>query len=564
MPEEHAPEARAPDTAPGPVPPGPDEHWYKNAVLYSLDVKTFRDTSGNGYGDFRGLTASLDHIERLGATCIWLQPFYPSPGLDNGYDVADYYGVDPRLGDLDDFRAFVDAAHARGMRVVIDMVLDHTSVEHPWFREACRDPDSPYREYYLITHEPPEKAPERRPVDIEETGAWCRHEESGLYYYHSFFPFQPDLDLAHPAVRGEAKRVMDFWLDQGVDGFRMDAIPEIFGPYHDERFGDEGLALLDEWSRHVRGRREDAVLVGEVDMPPARYRDYFGTGERLPLLFNFYLTEHLFLSLAREDATPLGHALHEIPRPARHQGYVNFLRSHDELSFRQLEPDEAEQVFSAYAPDPRMRIFRRGVRRRLAPLLHGERRDIEMAFSLLLSMPGVPMIEYGDEIGMGEDLDRPERHGIRTPMQWASARNGGFSDAPEEELVRSPIRRGGYGFERVNVEAQRGEPGSLLEWLGRAVRVRKGLPVLGRTDPEIVASKDPSVLALLYRDPDAGALLTVHNLSSRPRDAEIALPEDLRGSPSEILQDHVYPPIEAEGGEVKIGGRGYRWFRFGP
>lgn len=529
--------------------------------MYSLDVKTFRDTTGNGYGDFQGVLASLDYLHDLGVNALWLQPFHPSPGMDNGYDITDHYGVDPRLGALGDVRALVDAAHRRGIRVVMDMVLDHTSVEHPWFQEACRNPDSPYCDYYLLRNLAPELGEVESYLGLgEHTDTWSRHPDSGVYYYHSFFPFQPDLDLTKPAVQEEVQRIFAFWLDLGVDGFRLDAVPEIFGPYGEERFGDGGLELLEHWQQFVRERRADAVLIGEVDMPPAEYRRYFGSGERLPLLFNFYMTAHVFLALAREKAQPVAEALGDVPRSTREQGYVNFLRSHDELSFRQLDDVEADDAFRAYAPDRRMRIFRRGVRRRLAPLLSGDRRRIEFAFSLLLSLPGAPMIEYGDEIGMGDDLERPERHGIRTPMQWTAGRNGGFSTAPEEALVRDPIREGAYGYPRVNVEAQSHDPASLLSWVRHALLVRSESPLPGRAEPEMLSGRDPSVLALLYRHPE-GSLLTVHNFSSRPSRTDMTLPDDLPQDPSEVLADRAYTPFHPADAQVDIGAWGYRWFR---
>ncbi|WP_433631340.1 alpha-amylase family protein [Halomicrococcus sp. NG-SE-24] len=392
-----------------------ENSWYQDATVYSVDLKAFRDADGDGIGDFQGLTESLDYFSRLGIDCIWLLPFYPTPGRDNGYDVMDYYGVDSRLGTLGDFVEFVRAAESRGIRVVVDLVVNHTSDQHPWFQAAREDPDSKYRDFYLWADEEPDLHPDRGPIfPGEEDHVWSYDEAADAYYYHRFYHFQPDLNVANPAVREEVKKIIGFWLELGVDGFRIDAAGLLTqtkglaeGPL------DDPHGFLREMREFVSRRRSDAVLLAEADRPPAELGEYFGDGDEMHLLLNFQLNARLVLALARGESAPLAYVLDELPDPPEGAGWANFLRNLEELNIGALTEAEQADVYEAFAPDEDMRIYDRGIRRRLAPILDGDRDRIELAYSLLFSLPGTPVVVYGDEMGMGEDLNQPGRFAVR-------------------------------------------------------------------------------------------------------------------------------------------------------
>jgi maltose alpha-D-glucosyltransferase / alpha-amylase len=538
------------------VSPPEDHLWYKDAIIYAVNVQTFQDSDGDGIGDFAGLTSRLDYLADLGVDCLWLLPFYPSPNRDNGYDVADYLGVDPRLGSLDDFAAFKRAAAERGIRLLLDLVIHHTSDQHPWFQATRADPASPYRDYYIWAESPPAQTSAKVIFPGVEESVWRYDEEVGAYYLHQFYGFEPDLNVEHPALADEARRIMAWWIDRGADGFRVDAASHLLGAQallprpttQPQAFLRVLRCALDE---HLPG----GALIGEADVAPAELATYFREG-RLHLVFNFFLDNFLFLAFARGEAEPIARGLRRLPPIPAEAQWGTFLRNLDELDLEQLEAEEREEVYRAFAPEERMRAYGRGIRRRLAPMLGGDPRRLRLAFSLLLTLPGAPVLAYGDEIGMGEDLALPERESVRTVMQWSAAPNGGFSTAPAAALTQPIIADGPFGYERVNVAVQSEDPASLLNWLRRAVAARKRHPELGRGSWRIVPTNDPRVIALCasWRGRET---IAVHNLSAVP--CTVALDFGMRqgAPPRDDFADQLYPPPHDN--RVELGSYGYRW-----
>src|SRR5919106_2405430 len=425
-----------------------DDLWYKNAIIYSLPVEKYVDANGDGIGDFAGLARRLDYLAGLGVSCLWLQPFYPSPNRDNGYDVSDYYGVHPKHGSPGDFVEFMNHARALGLRVIVDLVVNHTSRDHRWFQSARSDPGSRFRDWYVWSDErPPDHAKGTVFPGVQKT-TWSFDDAAGLWYFHRFYDHQPDLNTSHPAVRNEITRIMGYWLELGVVGFRMDAVPFVV-----ERKGagvepTRDFDLLHEMRAFLQWRCGDAILLAEANVPPDESMQYFGDeGDRLQLMLNFPVNQRLFYALATGDIGPLTWALQQTARKPAAAQWVHFLRSHDELDLGRRSPGQRAEVFKAFAPDKRMQLYDRGIRRRLAPMLGNDRRRLELAFSLLFSLPGTPMMQYGDEIGMGDDLTMEERECARTPMQWTNEPHGGFSRA--ERTVRPVISDAVYGYRKV-------------------------------------------------------------------------------------------------------------------
>jgi maltose alpha-D-glucosyltransferase / alpha-amylase len=535
--------------------------WYKDAIVYCLDVGTFQDGDGDGYGDFRGLSRRLEYLASLGVTCLWLLPFYPTPDRDNGYDITDFYGVDPRHGSLGDFVEFVHEAKQLGLRVVLDLVVNHTSDRHPWFLSARGDPASAYRNWYVWSR--------RRPADHREgivfpgpsqKTTWTWDRVARQYFFHRFYPFQPDLNTSHPEVRAEMKRILSFWLELGVDGFRVDAVPFII-----ERKGARARRppdheFLDELRSYMQWRYGQSVLLGEANLPPRQNIEFFGDeGDRLQRLFNFYVNQHIFYALASGDARSLRRALErtaDIPAGAQ---WAHFLRNNDELDLGRLTGAQRGKVLEEFGPRKAMQLYGRGLRRRLAPMLGGDQRRQELAYSLLLSLPGTPVLRYGDEIGMGEDLRLFERMASRTPMQWSGAPHGGFTRARRSWLP--VVADDAYGYARVNVAQQQSDPTSLLRWMTRAMQVRRGCRELARGSWEVLET-DAGVLAV--RTTWRGqAALTLHNFTPHPR--QVVLTARQAGGRS------LTPLLDGAGSEAGTGGRhrlelpgyGYRWFRAG-
>ncbi|WP_338664430.1 alpha-amylase family protein [Pararoseomonas sp. SCSIO 73927] len=538
--------------------------WYKNAVVYCLSVESYMDANGDGVGDFEGLTRRLDYIQGLGVTCIWLMPFQPSPQRDNGYDITDYYGVDPRYGTLGDFVEFTHGCHQRGMRVIMDLVVNHSSDQHPWFQEARRDPGSRYRDWYVWSDKRPANAEDGVVFPGVQKTTWTRDTEAGLYYFHRFYEFQPDLNTENPHVQAEILKIMGYWLQLGVSGFRMDAVPFVIATKGaDVKKAAPRYDMLRDLREFLQWRRGDAILLAEANVPPKLNEEFFGAdGHRMHMMFNFPLNQNLFLALASADTRPLAKALEGTrDKPATAQWGV-FLRNHDELDLGRLTEKQRQAVFEAFGPDKSMQLYDRGIRRRLAPMLKGDRRRYELATSLMLTLPGTPVIRYGDEIGMGDDLTLPERECARTPMQWSTEPHGGFT---KHDSPPNPVISGGpYGFEHLNVAAQRRDPASLLNWTERVIRMRKEIPEIGSGDYEVVQTDAKDVLALRY-DWRGNSVLFLHNLGDEPR--EIDIDPGAAGSHDSLLinllaEDHSRP-VDGRHHRILMEPYGYRWFRVG-
>ncbi len=544
------------------------ERWFRHAVVYCLDVDTYQDSDGDGVGDLPGLIDRLDHLARLGVTCIWLNPIHPSPDRDDGYDITDFYAVHPRLGSLGDFVELIHQAGNRGIRVIIDLVVNHTSDQHPWFQSARSDQASPFRDWYVWSAEEPPDAHQGMVFPGVQDATWTFDEEAGAWYYHRFYDFQPDLNMANPRVRQEIEKIVGFWLQLGVAGFRLDAAPfviEITTP--GEATPRKDFSWLSDLHEQLTWRRGDAVILAEANVEPQELLEYFGQGSRLPMLFNFILNQRVFLALARGEVAPILQALAETPLLPESCQWATFLRNHDEVDLGRLVGHEHDEVFAAFGPQPEMQLYGRGIRRRLAPMLGNERARLEMAYALQFSLPGTPVIRYGDEIGMGEDLALAERNAIRTPMQWSAGPNGGFSTARRKRDLRRPVITGGdYGYARVNVEDQQRDPASLLNWFQRALLVLRECPEFGVGGCRYVDTGDRAVLALVH-DAASGAMLAVTNLGPRARTIDLGRqPEqDQRdeqdGDPIDVFADRTYPPVKPDLDAIEIAGYGYRWIR---
>ena len=535
--------------------------WYKDAVFYEVHVKAFMDGNGDGVGDFAGLTERLDYLAELGVDCLWILPMYASPLRDDGYDIADFFAVHPAYGTLEDFQKFLDAAHARGLRVIADLVMNHTSDAHPWFQASRADPASPYADYYVWD------ATDRRYtdarvifVDVEKSN-WTWDPQRKAYYWHRFFSHQPDLNYDNPTVRRAMLDVMRFWLDRGLDGFRCDAVP-----YLVERDGTscenlpETHAVLKELRAvidHEYGG--DRLLLAEANQWPEDVRPYFGDGDEFHMAFNFPLMPRLYMALRLEERRPIVDIYtHTPPIPPGCQWGL-FLRNHDELTLEMVTNEERAFMYYAYAQDPEMKL-NLGIRRRLAPLVDNDRRRIELLNCLLLTLPGSPIIYYGDEIGMGDNVYLGDRNGVRTPMQWSSDRNGGFSTAAEGTLYLPVIADPVYGYQAVNVAAQARQPASLLSTMRRLIAARRTSPVFGRGTIAFLRPRNQKVLAYLRRH-GRETVLIVANLSGAPQPAELDLVEFAGVRPIEILGDTVFPPIQAAPYVVSVGPHGFYWFR---
>ncbi|MDQ2694740.1 MAG: alpha-amylase family protein [Pseudomonadota bacterium] len=499
--------------------------WWKNAVIYCLDVETFLDGNGDGYGDFAGLIQHIDYLAGMGVTCLWLMPFYPTPDRDDGYDVIDYYSVNPRLGDLGDFVDFMRVATDRGIRVIVDLVVNHTSDRHPWFQAARRSRNSPYRDYYVWRDEVPEGEVDGIVFPDAEHSNWAWDEAAGQYYLHRFYTHQPDLNIANPAVRDEITKIIGFWMQLGIAGFRVDAVPYLL---ETEGIKGEVDIVPHDCLRDLRAflgrRRGDAILIGEVNLKPRRQRRFFGDedGDELHMVFNFYLNQKLYLALVRERAGPLRQALRALPEIPPENQWANFVKNHDEQTLDQLTDRERREVFAAFAPDEDMRLFGRGIRRRLPSMVEGDPRRLRLAYSLLFSLPGTPVLFYGEEIGMAENPAIDGRLAVRTPMQWTGEDNGGFSTAPPGKLCRPLVDDPRFAPAAVNVADQRRDSDSLLNWMERLIRRRKECPEIGLGECRLMDTARPAVFA--HRcDWHGSTVIAVHNLSAAPQRVTLAL-----------------------------------------
>ena len=544
---------------------GVGDLWWKNAVIYCVDVDSFRDANGDGIGDLRGLAERIDYLAGIGITCLWLQPFYPSPDRDNGYDVSDYYGVDPRYGSLGDLVEVVRTARERGVRVIADLVVNHTSVDHPWF-QAAGDRDSPFHDFYVWSDERPPDAHEGVIFPGVQESIWSYDRRVDRWYMHRFFPHQPDLNINNPRVREEIHKVIGYWLELGLSGFRVDAVPFLI-----EQIDPDGEAVADphDYLRDLRGfltrRRGDAILLAEANEPAELLANYFGDdpGDQMHLLFDFIGNQALYLSLVRGDARPLARALRAVPAPPRLGQYARFVRNHDELSLDKLSDAEREEVYAAYAPDPAMRIYERGIRRRFPSMVGGDRARMELAYALMFSLPGTPVLFYGEEIGMGDDQSLEGRHAVRTAMQWSAEPGAGYSRAPRPAMPRPPVERGPLGYRRLNVDRQRRDSNSFLNWMERLIRTRKEWPEIGWGTWRILPAGDDAVLAHAL-EWEGGQVLAVHNLGSRTARIRLRTPRPAGGRPWVHLLGprRVRRPPEVGDGELvaTLGPHEYHWF----
>jgi maltose alpha-D-glucosyltransferase/alpha-amylase len=533
--------------------------WWKDGVIYCADVATWVDSDGDGVGDLAGLTRRLDYLSGLGITTLWMMPFYPSPLGDDGYDITDYYAVDPRFGTLGDFVEMIRTAGNLGIRVLVDLVLNHTSSQHPWFQQARRDRNSRYRCYYRWSDQKQDE-----PSDVafpgEQKSTWTYDDEAGQWYMHRYFDFMPELNITEPDVRDEMNKVLGFWLELGISGFRVDSLQFMI-----ETVGttakDKPVSYLRSLVEFVERRRGDAIFLGEANVSPAEQRQYFQLdgGDGVQMLFDFRTCAAQWLAHARGSAEPLVQALNNRPRIPQQAQFANFCRHHDELNIGMLGDSERDEVFAAFAPEPEHRVYGRGIRRRLAPMLDNDPRRIRLALALTMALPGTPVLMYGDEIGMGENLSLPGRIAVRGPMQWSPRHAGGFSTATE--LHRPACADGPYGYRMVNVLDQRHQPGSLYSWVAHAIRVRRECPELGWGEWQTLDVGDARVLAIENRWRD-GHLVTLHNLSAEP--AVIHLPANIggNGQASEIRQvlgdDR---SVSGIGQDITVDGYGFRWLR---
>jgi maltose alpha-D-glucosyltransferase/alpha-amylase len=537
--------------------------WYKDAVFYEVFVRAFVDSNGDGIGDLAGLASRLDYLQDLGVDCIWLLPIYPSPLRDDGYDVSDYCAIHPDYGTVDDFRDLVDQAHRRDLRVIADLIPNHTSDQHPWFR-ASRDPAHPehdrYRDWYVWSTTD-QRYQEARIIFLDyETSNWTWDPTRGAYYWHRFFHHQPDLNYDHPAVQEEMLKVVRFWLEQGIDGFRVDAVPYLY-----EREGTvcENLPETHVYLKRLRAFVDEVapgtLLLSEANQWPEDVRPYLGDGDEFHMNFHFPLMPRIFLALARADRRPILEILERTPPIPDICQWGTFLRCHDELTLEMVTDQERQFMWDFYAPEPRMRL-NLGIRRRLAPLLENDRARIELANSLLFTLPGSPVIYYGDELGLGDDIWLDDRDGVRTPMQWSGAPNAGFSTAGAATLYCPVIDDDVYGYRRINVKAQRAETGSLLNRIREMIRIRKAHPALGRGKIRFLDNPQPEVLAYL-RSYQGQTLLSVNNLSAVPQTVSLDLADWAGVRPLDLYGGEEMPPIASGALPLELARYEYRWLR---
>jgi maltose alpha-D-glucosyltransferase / alpha-amylase len=538
--------------------------WYRDAVIYQVHVRSFGDSNADGVGDFAGLTARLDHLVELGVTAIWLLPFYPSPLRDDGYDIADYGGINPAYGTLGDFRKFMRAAHGRGLRVITELVLNHTSDAHPWFQRARQAaPGSRWRDFYVWSDNPDRYSQARVIFEDYETSNWTWDPVAGAYFFHRFFHHQPDLNFDNPEVRDTMLRAVDRWLEMGVDGVRLDAVPYLF-----ERDGTncenlpETHTFLRELRAHVDSRFSDRMLLAEANQWPEDAVAYFGDGDECHMAFHFPLMPRLYMALRMEDRHPVIDILDQTPAIPDGSQWAIFLRNHDELTLEMVTDEERDYMYRAYASDPRMRV-NVGIRRRLAPLMGNDRRKIELLNGLLFALPGTPVLYYGDEIGMGDNVYLGDRDAVRTPMQWSPDRNAGFSAANPQRLFLPTVIDPEYHYESVNVEAQMSNPSSLLNWMRRIITLRQQHPVMGRGDIGFLYPENAKVLAFTRSEGD-DTILVVANLSRQAQSVHLDLSDHRGMVPVEMFGGVAFPQVAEGAYNLTLGPYGFFWFRLDP
>lgn len=536
--------------------------WYRKAIFYEMYVRAFCDSNNDGHGDLRGAAMKLDYLQHLGVDCIWLMPLYPSPLKDDGYDISDYYNIHEQYGTLEDLKLLVDEAHKRGIRIILDLVLNHTSDQHPWLQAARADRSSPYRDYYVWS-DTDQKFQDARIIFLDtEKSNWSWDEQAGQYFWHRFYSSQPDLNYDNPRVREEMKNVMRFWLDLGIDGFRADAVPYLF-----EREGTncenlpETHAYLKELRKYIDQNYPGRILLCEANQWPEDVFPYFGDNDEFQMGFHFPIMPRMYMSVRQGDRTSLEWIMARTPLLNKHNQWCIFLRNHDELTLEMVTPEERDWMWQEYAPDPRMRL-NLGIRRRLAPLLDNDRRRIELMNSMLFTMPGTPIIYYGDEIGMGDNIWLHDRNGVRTPMQWTSGSNAGFSEAPAEKLYAPVICEQPYSPAEVNVESQMDDPDSLLNFIRKLIGISKQHMALGEGEFNW-APCDNTAIAAYYRtydDPQApDRILVVQNLSGEPQEAVIVLPERISPALIDLIGGQAFPVDEDRRLVIQMEPYAYHW-----
>ncbi|TLV01626.1 trehalose synthase [Dyadobacter luticola] len=532
-----------------------DQLWFKNSIIYNLEVGTFKDSDGDGRGDFQGLIQKLDYLKALGVDAIWLAPFQPTPGQDDGYDVADFYSVDPRLGTGGDFADFMFQAQKRGIRVLMDLVINHTSEQHHWFRNARSSEKAKYRDWYVWSETLPKDHNKGMVFPGVQKSTWKKDSISGKYYYHRFYDFQPDLNFVNPEVVAECQKIIGFWLNQGISGFRLDAVPFIIEvPKTGTEKPKLDFKLLMDLRQFAQSRRADVAILGEANVEPEENLNYFGkNGEGMQLMFNFYANQFLFYALATGELAPFKEAITKTQMIPDASQWAHFLRNHDEIDLGRLTDKQRNQVYARFGPDSSMQLYDRGIRRRLASMLSNNRKHIELAYSLLFSLPGTPVIRYGDELGMGDDQSLKERISVRTPMQWSGARFGGFTSA--DSVFRPVISTGEFGYQKVNVDAETRDPSSLLSWTKEMIRLRKGSPEIGMGKYQVMDAKSASILAFRY-DYEGETLVILHNFSDKPQTAQLPLD----GGTLIDLIGHDDQKTGA-GPRIALDGYGYKWYR---
>jgi maltose alpha-D-glucosyltransferase/alpha-amylase len=537
-----------------------DPHWYKRAVFYEVLIRGFADSNGDGTGDIRGLTQKLDYLHWLGVDCIWLLPIYASPLRDGGYDISDYFQVLPEFGDLGDFVELIDAAHKRGMRIVADLVMNHTSDQHPWFQASRSDPDGPYGDFFVWS-DTDERYQDARIIFVDtETSNWTWDPVRQQYFWHRFFSHQPDLNYENPAVQDAMLEVLRFWLDLGIDGFRLDAVPYLF---EEEATNCENLPRTHEYLKRVRkeidGLYPDKVLLAEANQWPADVVEYFGSGDECHMAFHFPVMPRIFMAVRREQRYPISEIMAQTPAIPDNCQWGIFLRNHDELTLEMVTDEERDYMYGEYAKDPRMRA-NIGIRRRLATLLENSRDQMELFTALLLSLPGSPVLYYGDEIGMGDNIYLGDRDGVRTPMQWTPDRNAGFSTCDPQRLYLPVIMDPVYGYQVINVEAQMRSSTSPLQWTRRMIETRKRHPTFGMGSFEELGSSNPSVLAFVREFGD-DVVLCVNNLSRFAQPVELDLRRFEDRTPIELIGGVHFPRIGELPYLLTLPGHGFYWFQ---
>ncbi len=540
-----------------------EPHWYKNCVFYEVLIRGFYDSTGDGTGDIRGLTERLDYLQWLGIDCIWLLPIYESPLRDGGYDISDFMKILPEFGDLGDFVELVDEAHKRGLRVIADLVMNHTSDQHPWFKASQEDPDGPFGDFYVWS-DSNEGYQDARIIFVDtETSNWQYDPVRGQYYWHRFFSHQPDLNFDNPAVQEAMLEVLRFWLDLGIDGFRLDAVPYLF-----EREGTncENLKETHDYLKSVRKEIDrlypDRVMLAEANQWPADVVEYFGDpatgGDECHMAFHFPVMPRIFMAVRREQRYPISEIMAQTPKIPDNAQWGIFLRNHDELTLEMVTDEERDYMYSEYAKDPRMKA-NIGIRRRLAPLLDNDRNQLELFTALLMSLPGSPVLYYGDEIGMGDNIWLGDRDGVRTPMQWTPDRNAGFSQCDPARLYLPVVMDPIYGYQAINVESQQNNTGSLLHWTRKMIEIRKRHPVFGVGDYTELSASNPSVLAFV-REYGNDRVLCVNNLSRFPQPVELDLRRFEGVNPVECMGGVQFPPIGELPYLLTLPGHGFYWF----